>query len=94
MAAHGACSSTVIVSGDRRFWFFLPAAGNRWDSDLNNVGSNGNYWSADLNSGNSNNARNLNFNSGNWNADNNDNRNNGYSVRPVCPSAALPSALR
>lgn len=28
---------------------FLPAAGNRWDGDLNNVGNNGNYWSSSLN---------------------------------------------
>lgn len=63
---------------------FLPAAGNRNDSDLNNAGSNGNYWSASLNSGNPNNARNLNFNSGNQNTNNN-NRYYGHTVRPVCP---------
>ena len=28
---------------------FLPAAGNRNDTNLNNVGSNGNYWSSSLN---------------------------------------------
>ena len=61
---------------------FLPAAGNRNDSDLNNAGSNGNYWSSTQNPSNTNNAYNLNFNSGNmdWN---NNNRNNGQSVRPV-----------
>lgn len=61
---------------------FLPAAGYRNDSSLNNAGSNGNYWSRSLNTSNSNNAYNLNFNSGNidWN---NNNRYNGQSVRPV-----------
>jgi len=61
---------------------FLPAAGNRWNSDLNNAGTNGNYWSSSLNESNPNNAYNLNFNSGNANWNNN-NRNNGQSVRPV-----------
>jgi len=61
---------------------FLPAAGHRWNGDLNNAGSYGNYWSSSLNETNPNNARNLNFNSGNVNTNNN-NRNNGFPVRPV-----------
>lgn len=61
---------------------FLPAAGNRWNGELNNAGSNGNYWSSTLNESNPNNAYNFNFNSGNTNWNNN-NRNNGQSVRPV-----------
>ena len=61
---------------------FLPAAGYRWDDELNNAGNNGNYWSSSLNTNNPNNAWNLNFNSGNTNVNNN-NRNNGHSVRPV-----------
>lgn len=61
---------------------FLPAAGNRWNGDLNNAGSWGNYWSSTLNGSNPNNAYNLNFNSGNANWNNN-NRNNGHTVRPV-----------
>ena len=69
---------------------FLPAAGNRNNSSLNNAGSNGNYWSRTLNESNPNNARNLNFNSGNINTNNN-NRYNGFSVRPVRLSAfAIP----
>ncbi len=63
---------------------FLPAAGYRNDTNLNNQGSNGNYWSSSLNSDN---AWNLNFNDGNVNADNNNNRYNGQSVRPVCAQA-------
>ena len=63
---------------------FLPAAGYRNNSNLNNAGSNGNYWSSSLNTNNSNNAYNVNFNSSNVNRNNN-NRYNGQSVRPVCP---------
>lgn len=63
---------------------FLPAAGYCWYDGLNNAGSNGNYWSSTQNPDNSNNAYNLNFNSGNWNWNWN-NRNNGHSVRAVCP---------
>ena len=62
---------------------FLPAAGNRWNDNLNDVGSWGNYWSSSLNPSNDNNAYNLNFNSGGWNWNNWNNRNNGFSVRPV-----------
>ena len=61
---------------------FLPAAGNRNGSSLNNDGTNGNYWSASLNESNPNNAWNMNFNSDNQNVNNN-NRNNGQSVRAV-----------
>jgi len=60
--------------------FFLPAAGNRWNGEFNNVGSNGNYWSSTPND--ENNAYELNFNSNNANWNNN-NRNNEQSVRPV-----------
>ena len=60
---------------------FLPAAGNRNGTTVNNVGSNGNYWSSTYN--NENNAYNVNFNSGNLNANNANNRNNGLSVRLV-----------
>ena len=59
---------------------FLPAAGNRNGTSVNNAGTNGNYWSSTAND--ENNAYNVNFNSDNLNADNN-NRNNGQSVRLV-----------
>lgn len=68
---------------------FLPAAGNRNGTSLNNAGFNGNYWSSSLNTDNPNNAYNLNFNSGNVNMNNN-NRNYGQSVRPVCLSQHSP----
>lgn len=63
---------------------FLLAAGYRWNDNLNNAGSNGNYWSGSLNPDNDNNAYILNFNSGNWDWSWN-NRYNGQSVRAVCP---------
>ena len=63
---------------------FLPAAGYRNDSNVNNVGDNGIYWSSTPND--SDNAYNLNFNSSNVNPANNDNRNNGNSVRLVTAS--------
>ena len=63
-------------------YIFLPAAGYRNDTSLNNAGSNGNYWSRTLNTSNTSNAYNLNFNSSNINTNNN-NRYNGQSVRPV-----------
>lgn len=64
---------------------FLPAAGYRNGTSVNNAGSNGYYWSSSLSTNNTNNARELNFNSGNHNTNNNNNRKNGQSVRPVCP---------
>ena len=79
--------STVVPSAEcerhppTRATGFLPAAGNRNGSSVNNAGSNGNYWSSTHNG--SNNAYNLNFNSGNVNPSNNNNRYNGRSVRLV-----------
>ena len=70
---------------------FLPAAGNRNGTSLNNAGSNGNYWGATPNSSNADNAYNLNFNSSDHNVNNN-NRYNGYTVRPVT-ALALPLRL-
>ena len=61
---------------------FLPAAGYRNDTNLNNAGSNGYYWSSSLNENNTDNAWNVNFNSGDANSNNN-NRYYGQSVRPV-----------
>lgn len=69
---------------------FLPAAGNRNDTNLNNAGSNGNYWSSSLNTDNPNNAWNVNFNSDNVNRNNN-NRYNGQSVRPVSAFTMIDS---
>lgn len=61
---------------------FLPAAGIRWNRDLNVAGSCGLYWSSTLNESYPDNAYGLYFYSGNayWN---DYSRNGGHSVRPV-----------
>ena len=64
---------------------FLPAAGYRNNSNLNNAGSNGNYWSSSLNTDNPNNAWSLDFNSDNYYM-RYGNRYYGLTVRPVCSS--------
>ena len=63
-------------------WHELPAAGYRNNSDLNNVGSNGNYWSSTQNPSNSNNAYGLavNLDYAGWF---HTGRHFGYIVRPV-----------
>ena len=62
---------------------FLPAAGYRFEDDLNNAGSYGYYWSSSLNGYNSYYAYDLYFNSGSvdWGSNY---RYYGFSVRPVC----------
>ena len=77
-----------LLTGPNGKKLFLPAAGYRWGSDLNDVGSYGDYWSAELGSDDSFLARSLFFVSGYWDADGNYGRVNGFSVRPVCPSAS------
>ena len=77
-------------SAAEAYGVFLPAAGNRNGTSVNNVGSNGNYWSSSYN--NSNNAYNLNFNSGNVNPNNNNNRYNGFSVRIVSENCFMPAS--
>jgi len=65
-------------------WIFLPAAGYRNGSDFVDVGSYGYYWSSSLTTVYPSYAYYLRFNSSyvNWNGSN---RNDGLSVRPVCP---------
>ena len=59
--------------------YFLPAAGNRNGTSINNVGTNGNYWSTTSQSAT--NAYNVNFNASNFNSQNSNNRYIGRSVR-------------
>ena len=61
---------------------FLPAAGYRWNGDLNGAGSYGLYWSSTLNEGGPTYARGLVLASGgaDWS---DDGRYSGQSVRPV-----------
>ncbi len=65
-------------------YIFLPAAGFRRNSDLNDVGSGGGYWSSELNTFYSNGAYGRYFDSSceDWDYGN---RYYGQSVRPVCP---------
>ena len=64
---------------------FLPAAGGRYNTNLNSVGSRGCYWSSSLFTSYPSSASDLNLSSGgvDWYGDD---RCNGFSVRPVCPS--------
>lgn len=61
---------------------FLPAAGGRWDDELNNAGSSGYYWSSSLLTGDPYSAWYFYFHSGNYGV-NNDRRLRGFAVRPV-----------
>lgn len=62
---------------------FLPAAGNRYDSNLNNAGSNGYYWSMSLGTSGTSDAYGLSFDSVGQNTANGS-RFVGRSVRAVC----------
>lgn len=62
---------------------FLPAAGFRYNSSLNNAGSGGSFWSSSLTTGDPNNAFTLGFGSSGVH-DGYSNRYFGRSVRPVC----------
>ena len=61
---------------------FLPAAGGRWDSELNGAGSNGYYWSQSLYASSPSHAWCLGFDSGDCRMSSS-NRGNGFAVRPV-----------
>ena len=63
---------------------FLPAAGYRWDTSLNYVGSWGYYWSSSLRRYDSGDVYGLYFNSGIWEWGSGY-RDYGLSVRAVCP---------
>lgn len=60
---------------------FLPAAGNRNGTDVNNVGSNGNYWSSSANDNN--NAYHVYFDDNYVDANYDNVRLGGFSVRVV-----------
>jgi uncharacterized protein (TIGR02145 family) len=62
---------------------FLPAAGYRNGTSLNNAGTGGYYWSSSLNTGYPSNAWSLRFYSGNCYMDNGYYRIYGFAVRPV-----------
>ena len=74
------CKVTSKSNGNS---IFLPAAGCRLDSSLNDAGSSGYYWSSSLSTDYPNSAFYLNFYSGyvDWSSGN---RYVGFTVRPVC----------
>ena len=63
---------------------FLPAAGNRFGSDLRYAGSGGYYWSSSLHMSRSYSAYGMNFDSSSQNRLLTCSRCGGLSVRPVC----------
>jgi ribosomal protein L40E len=71
------------VTGPNGESIFLPAAGNRCGTDMNGVGTNGNYWSGTLNECNANYAYNLGFYSNSIHYVVYDYRYDGFTVRPV-----------
>ena len=62
---------------------FLPAAGDRWGTDLDHVGSDGSYWSGTQDTEDEGYAYNLHFYSDHAGWYGLSNRYRGYSVRPV-----------
>lgn len=63
---------------------FLPAAGYRWNDDLNYAGSNGDYWSSSLGPDYDYGAYGMSFHSDGWSGGRYY-RDGGQSVRAVCP---------
>ena len=72
------------VKGPNGNSIFLPAAGIRGGSELDNAGKWGYYWSSSLNAAYSCYAHNLLFDSGKHDLNDN-NRHYGFTVRPVRP---------
>lgn len=75
---------TSNKAGHTDKFIFLPAAGFRYDDDLNSVGSYGDYWSSSLGENSSDSAWYLDFNSDDHYLSS-DSRYYGQSVRPVLP---------
>lgn len=74
----------ILVTGKNGGQIFLPAAGCRWNGGFDYVGSLGYYWSSSLSPLYDYGAYGLYFYSGYWGWSYYD-RNNGLSVRAVCP---------
>ena len=71
-----------LFTGTNGNSLFLPAAGFRWESSLNDAGSYGYYWSSSLNAGSPYNAWNYYFSSS-YQCMSYQNRSYGYTVRAV-----------
>ena len=72
------------VSASNGNYIFLPAAGFRYGTSSNSVGSDGLYWSSQVHSSGVYYAWYMYFYSGGRRPDLNDFRYIGFSVRPVC----------
>lgn len=75
----------ILVIGKNGGQIFLPAAGDRLDDNLYNVGSYGYYWSSSLGPVYDYSACSLGFRSGGWDWYDYNCRDDGQSVRAVCP---------
>lgn len=75
----------ILVTGNNGGQIFLPAAGYRWNSDLNDAGSRGIYFSSSLYPGIDRFAYHLHIHSGGWGWYGSLRRSSGHSVRAVCP---------
>lgn len=81
--SQGGHNGDKVTSKSNGNSIFLPAAGYRWDLDLNYAGENGDYLSSSLNADYPFRPLNAYFYSGNV-AASDGRRDCGYSVRPVC----------
>ena len=82
------------VSASNGNWIFLPAAGYRYGTSSNVVGSYGSYWSSQVHSSDVFRAWSMYFHSGYRGPDDYYNRYNGFSVRPVYgPREPMPEAV-
>ena len=88
---------TSNLSGYTDRYIFLPAAGERSYTSLDDGGPVGHYWSSSLRTDYPIFAYDLYFNSGNHDTNNrytgNYSRYNGFSVRPVCPSETWANTI-
>ena len=93
------CTSVWTTENGLRFtasngtFIFLPAAGNRWDDDLRDAGSYGNYWSSSLVESYKDNAKYLYFFSSGYKELTDYPRCYGYSVRPVATGSSASSGI-
>ena len=74
----------LLVTGPNGGQIFLPAAGYRWNGELDDAGTIGDYWSSSLRPDGDYCAYDTGFNSYNWSWDYYG-RYCGHSVRAVCP---------
>lgn len=75
----------LLMTGPSGGQIFLPAAGYRWDGDLDDAGSDGYYWSSSSYAFYDGAYELLFVCGGGWAWTNADHRRYGFSVRAVCP---------